>query len=82
MFEFNWESAQIQVNVQSHCEKPGEGSQHGVVHNCSRYHAGTEDPQVGNAFIYQEGQVQNEHGYQEVNQDLSCLAGFPFSVES
>lgn len=39
----------------------------------------TEVP--SNALIYQEGQVQGEHGYKEDDHDLNCLSCFPFSVE-
>lgn len=81
MFDFIRGPSQVQVHVQSLHEKPGKRSQHGVVHDCCRRHTRTVDLKVGNALIHHEGQVQNEHGHEQVHQDLSCLACRTFSVE-
>lgn len=72
----------VAVKVQSLHEEPGDGGQHGVVHHGRRGHARAVAAEVGDALVHQEGQVEQEHGHEEVHQDLGALARFAFPAES
>lgn len=81
MFDLSRDHPQIEIQVQSLNEKPAKGGQHGVVHRCCHRHTRAVVSKVCDGLIYQEEQVQVEHGNEEVHQELSRLACFPFPVE-
>lgn len=81
MLDMNVEFLQLQEQVDCLNEEPGEGEQHGVVHDCCYDDTCNIAPHVCNGLVGQKGQVQEQHSQEEVDKDLGCLARFGFAVK-